>query len=173
MFKQVSSILFATNLSESCREAFDFAAAMATRFQATIVLLHVMEKMPDYVEANLRHHLGKEQWAELQKAHERTAQEELIGKKSSNRLIREALDQFCSQVGIDDEVCGYNSREIVITEGSVVDDIIETSKKYNCDLIIMGTREGFLSNNTIGTVIKSVMRQSRIPVMVVPPTEEA
>ncbi len=173
MFKQVSSILFATNLSESCRKAFDFTAAMATRFQATIVLLHVMEKMPDYVEASLRRHLGKEQWAELQETHERTAQEELIGKKSSNRLIREALDQFCSQVGIDDDACGYHSREIVITDGDVVEDIIETSKKHNCDLIIMGTREGFLSKNSIGAVIKSVMRQSRIPVMVVPPTEEA
>jgi nucleotide-binding universal stress UspA family protein len=172
MFKSVKAILFATNLSESCRQAFDFAAAMATRFQATIVMLHVMEKMPDYVEGRLRGMLGSQQWDEMQSNHERNAQEVLIGKKSSNSVIREALDQFCSQAGIDDASCGYHSREIVISDGDVVDDILKNAKSYDCDLIIMGTREGFLSKNTIGSTIKSVMRQSRIPVMVVPPTEE-
>ena len=66
MFNQISSILFATNLSESCREALDFAAAMATRLQAIIVLLQGMEKMPNHVEPNLRRHLDTEQVAELQ-----------------------------------------------------------------------------------------------------------
>ena len=50
MLKPLKAILFATNLSENCRDAFDFAASLATRYQATLVLLHVMEKMPDYVE---------------------------------------------------------------------------------------------------------------------------
>ena len=158
MFKQVKAILFATNLSESCRQAFDFAAAMATRFEATIILLHVMEKMPDYVEGRLRGLLGQKQWDEMQSSHERNAQEALIGKKSSNRMVREALTQFCSQVGIDDASCGYHSREIVVTDGDVVEDIVKTSKNYNCDLIILGAREGFLSKNSIGTTIKSVMR---------------
>jgi nucleotide-binding universal stress UspA family protein len=173
MFRQVNAILFATNLSESCRQAFDFAAAMATRFQATIVLLHVMEKMPDYVEGRLKGLLGKEQWASMQNAQERNAQEALIGKKSSNKLIREALTEFCSQAGIDDASCGYHSREIVISSGDVVEDILENAKTYDCDLIVMGTREGFLSKNTLGATIKSVMRRSRIPVMVVPPSEDA
>ena len=108
----------------------------------------------------------------MQEAHERNAQEALIGKKSSNKLVREALNQFCSQAGIDDASCGYHSREVVVSDGEVVEDIIKTSKEYDCDLIIMGAREGFLSKNSIGATIKSVMRQSRIPVMMVPPTEE-
>ena len=172
MFKQVKAILFATNLSENCRQAFDYAAAMATRFEATIILLHVMDKMPDYVEGRLRGLLGNKMWDDMQEAHERNAQEALIGKKSSNKLVREALNQFCSQAGIDDASCGYHSREVVVSDGEVVEDIIKTSKEYDCDLIIMGAREGFLSKNSIGTTIKSVMRQSRIPVMMVPPTEE-
>lgn len=173
MIRPVNAILFATNLSESCRQAFDFAAAMATRFQATIVLLHVMEKMPDYVEGRLKGLLGKEQWDSMQNAQERNAQAALIGKKSSNKLIREALTEFCSQAGIDDASCGYHSREIVISSGDVVEDILENAKTYDCDLIIMGTREGFLSKNTLGATIKAVMRRSRIPVMVVPPSEDA
>ena len=31
-------------------QAFDFATVLATRFRARIILLHVLEKIPDYVE---------------------------------------------------------------------------------------------------------------------------
>ena len=169
MFKPINVILFATNLSENCRNAFDFAAALATRFQATMVLLHVVEKMPDYVEGRLQGLLGKAQWGELIDSQQKSAREALIGKKSTSRLIRDALSQFCSQVGIDDNACGYHSREIIVSDGDVVPDILAYSKKYNCDLIIMGSRQGWISKSSIGSTIKSVLKQSLIPVTVVPP----
>lgn len=173
MLKPLQNILFATDLSEDCRDAFDYAAALATRFQATIVLLHVIEKMPDYVEGRLRGLMGKQQYASLMDSQQKSAQDALIGKKSTSRFIREALSQFCSQAGIDDDACGYHSREIVISDGEVVDDIISYSKKHNCELIVMGARHGMISKTSIGNTIKSVLRQSKIPVMVVPPTTEA
>ena len=169
MFKPIQSILFATNLSENCMAAFDFAASMATRYQATLILLHVIEKMPEYVEGRLRGLLGEKQWKEMSQTHADNARQALIGKKSSSRMIREALTRFCVDAGIDDASCGYHSREIVIADGEIVDEIIEQSKKYKADLIVLGTREGFLSDNRIGLTIKSIIRNSKIPVMVVPP----
>ncbi len=169
MFKPIQSILFATNLSENCMAAFDFAASMATRYQATLVLLHVIEKMPEYVEGRLRGLLGEKQWREMAESHADSARQALIGKKSSSKLIREALDRFCIDAGIDDASCGYHSREIVIADGEIVEEVIAQSKKYKADLIILGTRDGFLSDNRIGQTIKSIMRNSKIPVMVVPP----
>jgi len=169
MLKSTQTILFATNLSENCRAAFDFAVSMATRYQATLVLLHVIEKMPEYVEGRLKGLLGEAQWKELSQSHADNARQTLIGKKSSSKLIREALDRFCIDAGIDDASCGYHSREIVVTDGEIVEEVIEHSKKYKADLIVMGTRDGFLSDNRIGQTIKSVLRNSKIPVMVVPP----
>lgn len=169
MFKPIRSILFATNLSENCRAAFDFAVSMATRYQATLVLLHVIEKMPEYVEGRLRGLLGEKQWKEMSQSHADNARQALIGKKSSSKLIREALDRFCVDAGIDDASCGYHSREIVIADGEIVEEVIEQSKKYKADLIVLGTRDGFLSDNRIGQTIKAIMRNSKIPVMVVPP----
>jgi nucleotide-binding universal stress UspA family protein len=169
MFKPIKNILFATNLTENCKLAFDYAAALAVRFQATIVMLHVIERMPDYAQSRLRGFLGDEQWKKLSAAHENDARQVLIGKQSSNSVIRMALSEFCDSAGIDDASCGYHSREIVVTDGDVVEDVIETSKKYNCDLIILGAREGLIHDNTIGNHIKSILRKSRIPVMVVPP----
>jgi len=170
MFKNFKSILFATNLQDNCKPAFDFAVSIATRYQATIVLLHVMEnRMPDYVESRLIGLLGEDKWKEMQEAHETNARQALIAKKSTDQLIQEALGTFCDEAGIDDASCGYHSREILITEGEVIDDVIDKAKEYECDMIIMGAREGLIRKTAISHVISGVLHRSAIPVVVVPP----
>lgn len=82
------------------------------------------------------------------------------------------MAEFCSEAGIDDDACGYHYREIVVTDGDVVENIITTARDFDCDLIVMGVKEWFLSHNAIGTTTKSVMGQVKIPVAVVPPSEQ-
>ena len=65
MIKPLKTIFFATNLSESCASAFELAAGLAIRYQATLVLLHVVEKAPDYVEGRLKALLGEKEWNEM------------------------------------------------------------------------------------------------------------
>jgi nucleotide-binding universal stress UspA family protein len=79
------------------------------------------------------------------------------------------LDQFCSDAGINDAACGYHSREIVVVDGDVIDEILDQSKKYSCELIIMGAREGLIRETSISHVIRGVLHHSRIPTVVVPP----
>ena len=170
MFKNFKSILFATNLQDNCKPAFDFAVSIATRYQATIVLLHVLEnRMPDYVESRLKGLLGEEKWEEMKESHEVTARQALIAKKSTDELIQAALGKFCDEAGIDDASCGYHSREIVITDGEVIDDVIDKAKEYECDMIIMGAREGLIRKTAISHVITGVLHRSAIPVVIVPP----
>lgn len=169
MFKQLKSILFATTLLPNCKPAFEFAASLAVRYQATLVLLHVIEKsMPDYAENRVKALLG-EKWNQIAASQENAARQALIGKQSSSQMIREALNEFCTQVGVIDAGCTYKSKEIVISHGEVVEEILAQAEKYCCDLIVLGAREGFLSSRSIGPIIKSVMRNSRISVLVVPP----
>lgn len=172
MIKPMENILFATNLTPDCLTAFDYAAALATRFQATLVLLHVLEKVPDYIENRLKGMLGEKHWQETIESQVSGARAQLIGKKSSNAMIQAALSQFCQEAGIDEDACGYHCREIVVTDGEVDLDIVKTARQYHCNLIVMGTQEGFLTHNTIGATIKNVIRKSKIPVMVVPPAEQ-
>lgn len=172
MFKNIKSILFATNLSKNCIPAFELAVSLATRFQATIVLLHVIEKMPDYIEGRLKGLLGENRWKEMLENHEKDARQALIGKKSSNAIIRNALLQFCNEAGVDDTACGYQSREIVVCEGEIIEEIVNQSVHSQCDLIVMGTREGFFSESSIGPTVKGVLRKSTIPVLVVPPIQK-
>jgi len=167
--KSIKSILFATDLSEKCKPAFDFAASLATRYQATIIMLHVTEKIPDYIESRLKGLFGEEEFEKIAADHEKSMQAKLIAKKTSDNLIRIALEQFCSEAGIDDASCDFHSREVVIGKGEVVNEIIKQSEKFDCDIIILGSRKGILKRSSIGPVIKEVLRRSKIPVLVVPP----
>jgi nucleotide-binding universal stress UspA family protein len=168
MFKGIKTILFTTNLSKNCVPAFDVAVMLALQFKAKIVLLHVLEKIPDYVEGRLEGLLGEDQWKEMMHSHENDIRQKLIGKRSSNALIQKALEHFCTEAGIDEASCGYQSREVVIEDGDVTECILENAKRHACDLIVMGAHENRLLTKSIGNTTKSVLRKSKVPVMVVP-----
>ena len=168
MFEPIKSILFATDLTEKCVPAFDCAASLATRYQTTIILLHVTETIPGYAEMRLKGLFGEEDYQRIVQEHETSVQKALIAKKTSTSLIQTALEQFCASAGIDDDSCGGHAREIVIGHGDVAKEIIGQSKKLNCDLIILGGQKGRLMKTPIGSVIKDVLRRSKIPVLVVP-----
>lgn len=172
MLKGIKTILFATDLTRNCVPAFNLAALLALQFQAKIVLLHVIEKIPDYVERRLAGLLGENSWKEIMQAHEKKARQSLIGKRATSKLIRNALEFYCSEAGIDEASCGYQSREVVIGDGNVAESIIENSKAYACDLIIIGGNEDRLLGKSVGAIVKSVLRKSKIPVLVVPPDPE-
>lgn len=168
MFKGIKTIMFTTNLSKNCVPAFDVAVMLALQFKAKLVLLHVLEKIPDYVEGRLEGLLGEEQWKEMMHSHENDIRQKLIGKRSSNALIQKALEHFCAEAGIDDDACGYQAREVVIDDGDVVESILANAKAHECDLIVMGAPETRLLKKSIGNTTKSVLRKSKVPVMVVP-----
>jgi nucleotide-binding universal stress UspA family protein len=172
MIKPLKTIFFATNLSESCASAFELAAGLAIRYQATLVLLHVVEKAPDYVEGRLKALLGEKEWDDMLESHTEDAQRALIAKKTSNTIIRDALDRFCVLAGIENNACDYHSREIVVSNGDVVEDILYYSKTFNSDLILLGARKGMLSETAIGGTIKSVLKKSKKPVLIVPSEAE-
>lgn len=173
MLKKIKTILFATNLSRNCMPAFDTAVILALTFQAKIILLHVLEKIPDYVEGRLAGLMGEDQWAEMMRSYETEVVQKLIGKRSSSRLIRGVLEHFCSEAGIDEASCGYQSREVVVGDGDVAENIIENSVTHACDLIVMGAREGYFLKQSVGTTVKSVLRKSKIPVLIVPAEQKA
>ncbi len=168
MFKK---ILFATDLSQNSRHAFYFAASIATRYEGGIVLLHVMEQLPSGVENTLANFLGKDKWQEMRHDQEAKARHILIGKKSDHEIIRNALDAFCSSANIGSERCSFDTYEIIVKAGRVVDEVIKTAKEKECDAIVMGSHKGLLGSTAIGSMTKGVLQQARVPVLVVPPPE--
>lgn len=172
MLKRVKTILFATNLTRNSVPAFEAAVMLALTFQARIVLLHVLEKVPDYIEGRLAGLLGEDQYDQMMQAYQSEVRQKLIGKRSSSKLVRRALEHFCIEAGMDNASSGYQSREIVVADsGDVAERIIEHAIAQDSDLIILGAREGMFTKQSIGPTVKSVLRKSKIPVLVVPYVE--
>lgn len=168
MFQHYKNILYATNLNENIMPAFHAAAAIASLNRGALILLHVLDTMPDYVEGRLKGLLGDEMWIEMLEQRTKTARDALIGKKAPSQLIQDALDQLCLNVESKLDDIGYERREIVVGEGDVVDEIIAQAHSYEADLIVLGSRKGIISDNHIGTTIQSVMKNAPVPVLVVP-----
>jgi len=168
MLKPVQAILFATDLTKNCQQALELTIAIGARFNATVYMLHVIENLSEDMQNRIKDVLGRHQWDELVNAHVTFAHKSLLGKQSMGADIRKQLHDFCSQAGIEDDSCDLQSREILISDGEVVKDILSSAKENDCDLIILGASEAFFTGNSIGSTIKSVLKGSNIPVTVVP-----
>jgi nucleotide-binding universal stress UspA family protein len=168
MLKPIQAILFATDLTSNCQQALDFTNAMATRFKATVYLLHVIEQLPEGVDGRLKDLLGRHKWEDLVNAQQANVHRSLTGKTSVNKMVRNEIQNFCKLVGIDDEVIDLKTREILISQGDVAENIISHAKENQCDLIVLGAKKGLFSKTSVGSIIKSVLKDSKIAVTVVP-----
>jgi nucleotide-binding universal stress UspA family protein len=168
MVPKISKILFPTDLSAESRHAFDYAISQATQYGAGITILHVMEESGWSGADYARTILGEERWRQLRKDYEAQVRQILIGKKKEGALIREALDEFCKQAQRDLGDCDFVMDEIVIAKGVIVDEIIATAEKKNCDLIVMGHHHrGQIGEAVLGSTTRRVLRRSKVPVLLV------
>lgn len=168
MLKPIRSILFATDLTQNCQQALEYTIATATRFRATIYMLHVIEKLPDNARERVRDLLGHHKWEDLVSSQQEAAHKSLLGKQSTSVEVREALVEFCQTEGIDDNACDFQSTEIIITDGDVVDDILFTAEKNECDLIVLGAYRNIFGKSNIGNTAKKVLKNSNVPVTLAP-----
>lgn len=166
---QIKKILFTTDLSQQTRHAFNYAAGLAHQYGATLTILYVMEDIPVPQSANLQAFIGGDRWKELQKSQELHVQQVLIGKKREGAMIREALGDMVTAT--QEELPGktLRSEEIVVTQGDPVDCISQEAEARQVDLVIMGYHpRGRIGEAIMGSVSRSVLRRSKIPVLLVP-----
>lgn len=171
MLKPIRSILFATDLTPNCQAALEFSVAIATRFNATLYMLHVIEKLPSQMDDRIKGLLGSHQWEDMVDSHKQYAKKSLLGKQSTAYVVREAIHNFCKQEGISDGSCDLKSREIIITDGDIIEDIISKATENECNLIVVGGHLHLISRSTLGSIAKGVLKRSKIAVTVVPPEE--
>jgi nucleotide-binding universal stress UspA family protein len=100
------------------------------------------------------------------------AKHALVGKVTPNQMARTALSEFSNENETEEESYVSPPSQIVVKEGGVVEVILEQAAEKECDLIVMGASEGLLSSSSVGSNIKSVLKNSKIPVLVVPAEHE-
>lgn len=169
MLKPVKSILFATDLTSNCQQAFDFTIDIATRLDATIYMLYVIEKLSDHVDGRVKHLVGVHQWEEMIDSHKLTAHKSLLGKTPTTSVVRKAIHDFCKQETVEEGLTDFKSREIIVSQGEIAEEILTHSVKNDCDLIILGGHSNMFSKTAVGSTAKRVLKKSNIPVTMVPP----
>jgi len=172
MIPEIKKILFTTDLSKESRQAFNYAAGLAAKHGASIILLHVMEELSGRSGRYVEDFIGEDRWKELKNSLEQEARQILIGKKKEGAMIREALVEFTDKLKKDYDDLDFTTDEIVVARGNIVDEIIQESQNRNCDLIVMGYYvRGKLEEAVLGSTTRRILRRSKIPVLLVRLTE--
>lgn len=168
MSDENKTILFTSNLSTTSRAAFKQAAIQAIQFDAKLILLHIMEGPSSSYEGYVSSLFGHDSWQKILKNNKEEAKHALVGKVTPKQMVRTVLSEFCKENKKEDENYVIPNYEIVVTEGDVVEVILKKAAEFKCDLIVMGASEGLLSGIAVGKNIKSVLKKSKVPVLVVP-----
>jgi nucleotide-binding universal stress UspA family protein len=143
-------ILVPTDLQPTSQGAIDVALTMARKYDATVVLLHVYA-VPIYAFPD--------------------------GALLSTANLANELSN-AAQIGLDRAARELSGRGVqispVLREGSAEDEILSVAEEVGADLIVVGThgRRG-LTRALLGSVSESVLRDSKVPVLVVPAGERS
>jgi nucleotide-binding universal stress UspA family protein len=163
----IKKILYTTDLSWSARFAFSYALNLAGHYQASLVILHVMEEVPD-LDRKVIGYISEKDWAEIQARNEDDARQQLIGKRRDSGMIRDVLNKFYESARSETDMKTFGSDEIVLERGNAVQKILEVARDRECDLIVMGTHgQGTLADAMLGSTAQRVLRRSPVPVLVV------
>jgi nucleotide-binding universal stress UspA family protein len=159
MLPKIQKILYATDLSDNSKRAFGYAASLAQSFGAQMIVLHVVEPINPNTYMQISSMLGEAEWVNLQMGRDDQLTEEIMAR----------LQQFCLDLQTD--MCSFplDEDQILIRKGFPVDEIIEMAAAESVDLIVMGTHGyGLVKDALMGGTVRRLVRQSAIPVMVVP-----
>jgi nucleotide-binding universal stress UspA family protein len=139
-------ILCPTDFSECSLNAIEYAARLGEKYEATLILFHVLNK-EDYLKLSPMDTEGKYQ-AEF-------VQEKLVNLQKV--VLKESLDK------------GLKGCEIAIREGKIVSNTLEFADQIIADLIVVGT-EGMndLRLNIVGSRASKMVELSGRDILVVP-----
>lgn len=145
MSKLFDKILTAIDFSENSDRAFDYALTLATRFDAELTVMHVVNEPVDlrgfYVP-----HISFEQ----------------LEKEIEDGAMK-MMEEFCSS-----RFASFSNYKTAIVTGIPYDEIIRKADEMGASLIVLGThgRTG-LDHLIFGSTAERVVRSANCPVMTI------
>jgi len=141
----IKKVLIALDYDESSQKVAETGFLLAQTMNAETVLLHVIYENPAYYSSNMY----MLEWNV----------NIMSDLKSSTR---EFLDKIKKQLGNE-------TIKTVVKEGIIADTILETAKKLNADIIVMGSHSRkWLENIILGSAAETVLKKTTLPLFVVP-----
>jgi len=152
MLPKISKILYATDLSDPSRRAFQYALVLAQSLGAKITVFHCLLEMPGYIENMAGPGFNKEKI-----------------KENYVKALHEEVRTFCEAESCKLPGDGEAVEATVIKEGNPAWMIIEEAKAIKADLIVMGQHghSAFTDAMIMGGNARRVVTHSQIPVLTV------
>jgi len=142
----MKNILAPIDLSPATRPVLDLASVLARNSGAKLWLTHVAAPDPDFVGFKVGPTYVREQRADILREEHAEIQ---------------ALAAGLKEQGVD--------AEALLVQGPTTDTIMELATKLKADLIVMGSHgRGALFRAFVGSVSEQVLRESKVPVTIVP-----
>lgn len=155
----VSSILWPTDGGEPSYKALEAAIAIAEKFNARIYALRVVAPVPALAGPGYAPMVGAGYEPMAIKGYDVPLYQQELLKSAESDLSQVVEEKVPTNIEISSEV----------KIGSPAEVIIEFAREKNVDIIIMAThgRTG-ISRFMIGSVAEKTIRQSTIPLLVIP-----
>lgn len=165
---QINKILYATDLSPNAHHAFGYAVSLATRYDAELSMMHVIEDIPDF-DDKVVGYITKQRWDKIKGQHEAEARSSLTGKLVQNKgPIEDLLGQLSRDARDGQPERALKAGEMVVKRGNPVEKILEQVNENDYDLIVMGTHgHGAFADAMMGSTSRRVLRRCSKPVFIV------
>jgi nucleotide-binding universal stress UspA family protein len=143
--KDFKTILFATDFSESSDYAFQYAYSLAKKFEARLLLVHVINEPVDLRGFYVPHISFEKLEEEIEEG------------------AKKMMEKFCRT-----HIRDYDNYETLIVPGIPYDEVIKKATENSADLIVVGThgRTG-LDHVLFGSTAEKIVRKSPVPVMTI------
>jgi nucleotide-binding universal stress UspA family protein len=141
------NVLAATDGSDLANAAVNHAAGIARAFNAQLTIVTVALQVPAFVGAgdNL-----------------------IVSRSVFDELRRVNLDQCAAVLKKAVELAGPDARTETVEYFNAYEGILETAKRIDADLIVMGSHSrGLVSRLIVGSQTSKVVNLSEVPVLIV------
>lgn len=154
----MKKILVAIDYNSTAKIVADSGFELAKSMNAQLILLHVVADYTYYSSLDYSPILGFDSFSNLGAIQSNTVME-------LENAAKDYLEKIKDQLG-------DTSIQTMIKEGDTGDAILEAAKESGVDVIVMGThgRRG-LDKILMGSVAQKVLRNSNIPMFIIPSKE--
>ena len=146
----ISNILLAVDVFHDTNKVFNYAIDLSNKYQSKLTILSVNEELVNKDEMIM----SRVKIDKVMKSNEEIA---LNTKEKINSILLEL------------NVMNSDKIKIVLREGSAAQEIVAYAEESNTDFIILGsTNQSKITELLLGSTSKTVIKKSKIPVLVVP-----
>jgi len=153
-YPKYKKVLLCTDFSDNSYRAFEYAFGIAKRDDGVLYLLHII---PDVLDQNYPEFISSMKRENIFQA------KEALQKSSEKQLDNLYLNKIKNK---DNAKC-------IIKTGREDNEILKYAAEEKIDIIVIGTHgKTGLKHLLLGSVAEKIIRQSSIPVLVIPSKEK-